>query len=700
MTFDVASAAARVRVDEAIAAQEHGDSAGATRLYREAIGLDPHYPAPHFNLGLMGLEQGDLQGAENELRAALRLRPEFPEAWVALAEALEATGREMEALAALGTAIGQRENFAGALLNASVLLGKLGRPGESAARLSAFADAQADGALALQAQGRRGEAVELLMHSLSAAPAHARLRRTLAIALHGVTFNAPGEKERALVASLCADESISNSFLAAAVCGLLKGDPAFPALLKATREDSDPFDLAEPEARAFMCSPLLLAALPATTFMDFEVEEVLTSLRKAVLARSLHLLPDAVPRVALEFICALARQCFYSEYAFFETEVERNQIERLRTDLRESVTTPGSLRGHEFQLAIAGLYDPLSTFAESVRIADAPPEGWSEPFKQVIDEQLFNRRREKALEAAIPSLTPINDAVSVAVRSQYEENPYPVWASLQHQEEDSYEALSGRLRPGRVVRAPDGPTRILIAGCGTGHHPLQVAGAFPGAAILAVDLSRASLAYALRMAERFAIGNVRFAQADLLRLDMLTDRFSIVESAGVLHHLEDPMRGWRVLVNLMEDDGLMRIALYSQSARAGLRAARAFLQPLGYPQTADGIRRSRRAIAGLPADHPGRDALTFGDFFTLNGCRDLLMHVKEHEFTLPHIAESLAGLGLTFVRMECEAHASERFQEMFPDPGAQTDLDAWHRFESAYPQSFKSMYQFWCAKKE
>jgi len=50
--------------------------------------------------------------------------------------------------------------------------------------------------------------------------------------------------------------------------------------------------------------------------------------------------------------------------------------------------------------------------------------------------------------------------------------------------------------------------------------------------------------------------------------------------------------------------------------------------------------------------------------------------------------------------MECEAHASERFQEMFPDPGAQTDLDAWHRFESAYPQSFKSMYQFWCAKKE
>lgn len=83
-----------------------------------------------------------------------------------------------------------------------------------------------------------------------------------------------------------------------------------------------------------------------------------------------------------------------------------------------------------------------------------------------------------------------------------------------------------------------------------------------------------------------------------------------------------------------------------------------------------------------------------------DGCRDLLMHVKEHVFTLPRIAECLGGLGLTFLRMECEAHVRERFQEMFPAPGAETDLDAWHRFECAYPQSFKSMYQFWWAKKE
>ena len=179
-----------------------------------------------------------------------------------------------------------------------------------------------------------------------------------------------------------------------------------------------------------MRSQVLLAALPATTFMDFEIEEVLTSMRSALLARSRHLLPDAPTRVGLEFICALARQCFYSEYALYETEAERKHVERLRTDLRESITNPSSLPGLEVQLAIACLYDPLCSLAQGVRLADVPPDDWSEPFRPVIDEQLLNRRREKALEAAIPSLTPIDDAVSVAVRSHYEENPYPVWASL------------------------------------------------------------------------------------------------------------------------------------------------------------------------------------------------------------------------------------------------------------------------------
>ena len=40
------------------------------------------------------------------------------------------------------------------------------------------------------------------------------------------------------------------------------------------------------------------------------------------------------------------------------------------------------------------------------------------------------------------------------------------------------------------------------------------------------------------------------------------------------------------------------------------------------------------------------------------------------------------------------------FCAQFPAADAESDLDAWHRFEEAHPRAFRSMYQFWCAKKE
>jgi len=693
------AAEARDLVDRALAAEAAGDAAGAIRLYRRAIELDPAYPAPHYNLGLAWLACGDLQAAEPEIRRALDLKPEFPEAWVGLAEVLEATGREAQALDALDEAIGQREHYGGALFNSSALLRKLGRSAEADARLLAFAEAQANDAIALQAHGRRAEAIEMLFESLAVAPGHPRLRQCLSAALYGVKLNRAGDRERGLLASLCADDEISAIFLATAVAGALKGDTGFPALLEAARAGRDPFESIAAEAGAFARSTLLLAALPRMTIMDPDLEAVLANLRRAIVMRSGTGLPVEDPAIPFEFACALARQCFYSEYAFFEGEGERQLVEGLRAALdKESASLDA--RALEWLLAVSALYEPLSSAHCDAQFLDRPLSDWSEPFRPVVEEQYVNRQRERALAQAIPAITPIIDTVSVAVRAQYEENPYPLWASVQRPETDSIEALSRRLRPGQAARVRPPRTRILIAGCGTGHHPVQVARAFSAREILAVDLSLASLAYASRMAERFGVRNVRFAQGDILGLGVLQERFAIVESAGVLHHLNDPMQGWGVLTGLMEPDGFMRIALYSESARAGVSAARQFLRPLGFPMTPDGIRRSRQAIIGLPEGHPARDVLTFGDFYTLNGCRDLLMHVQEHVFTLPRIAEGLDALGLEFLRMECDAQTRERFRAMVPEAGADGDLGAWHGFEQVHPLSFKSMYQFWCAKKE
>jgi hypothetical protein len=144
----------------------------------------------------------------------------------------------------------------------------------------------------------------------------------------------------------------------------------------------------------------------------------------------------------------------------------------------------------------------------------------------------------------------------------------------------------------------------------------------------------------------------------------------------------------------------MKVALYSEKARSAMRAAREFIRSMNFPATPDGIRRFRRAIFELPETHPAKKIMSYPDFFTLDECRDMVMHVQEHQFTLPRIAECLDQLGLTFLGFQCYDQATwNRFREMFPERDAETNLEAWHRFENAHPETFIRMYAFWCCRK-
>ena len=44
-------------------------------------------------------------------------------------------------------------------------------------------------------------------------------------------------------------------------------------------------------------------------------------------------------------------------------------------------------------------------------------------------------------------------------------------------------------------------------------------------------------------------------QDGILHLHQMGREFDIIESTGVLHHMHDPMAGWRVLVDLLKPGG-------------------------------------------------------------------------------------------------------------------------------------------------
>src|SRR5262249_32614997 len=86
------------------------------------------------------------------------------------------------------------------------------------------------------------------------------------------------------------------------------------------------------------------------------------------------------------------------------------------------------------------------------------------------------------------------------------------------------------------------------------------------------------------------------------------------------------------------------------------------------------------------------------DFFTLNGCRDLLFNVQEHRLALPQIAAFLAANDLHFIGFDLDAQVAARYRSRYPADTTMTDLASWDAFERQFPNTFAAMYVFWVQK--
>ena len=361
------------------------------------------------------------------------------------------------------------------------------------------------------------------------------------------------------------------------------------------------------------------------------------------------------------------------------------QANQLRQGLLQKLSTGAAVP--PLLLAAVGAYFPLHSLPGAVSLLDGV---WPQYAADLLRQQVSEPLEEAEDRRTIAALTVVDDEVSIRVMQQYEENPYPRWTvnplaahALSNHSVATDAAAEGRPRQ-----------EILIAGCGTGEHPFDIAQKSPDARILAIDLSRTSLAYAQRKTREHGLRNIEYAQADILRLGAIGRTFDRIEAIGVLHHLSDAWAGWRVLLSLLAPRGVMRVGLYSQAARRSIVEARALIAERGYQPTAEGIRALRQALVRAGDRARWETILTTVDFYSMSGCRDMLFNVVEHRFTIPEIAAFLDDQRLSFLGFELDPKIVEQFQQRFPDAGALLDLEYWNSFEAANPLTFRNMYQF------
>jgi SAM-dependent methyltransferase len=477
----------------------------------------------------------------------------------------------------------------------------------------------------------------------------------------------PRELDRVCISLIKLDPIVSDC--------IARATAAWPRLLPAAQ-------LFGASGLAALASDELLACLlQCDPVADLGLEFVLTNVRNFMLTCA-EGGDQTLDEPSLKFFAAVARQCFINEYVYSLPQVEADRARDLQLKLAQALKD-GEAVPPLWPIAI-GAYFPLHTAAGAQALLE---QSWPDYVRDLLVQQIREPMREREIAATIPALTAIEDDVSQAVRAQYEENPYPRWI------EAGPPVQPIILKDTPPEQVPD----VLVAGCGTGLSTIEFARQMRHARILAIDLSLASLSYAKRMAERFSLGNIEFAQADIMMAGSVGRQFDFIDASGVLHHLADPWTGWRILLSLLRPGGVMQVGLYSETARQNVVAARELIAERGYRPDPAGIRSCRADI--IAADDPVlRSVVQWEDFFTIGECRDLLFHVQEHRITLPQIKSFLAENGVQFAGFIPVPTQLRTFAARFPEQSAQLDLDRWHALETEVPGLFAAMYQFWIRK--
>ena len=542
--------------------------------------------------------------------------------------------------------------------------------------------------IVLHEQGKFGKALKYYTQALKINPDFDEVYYNMGRLLTNIKFNKPIPNLTEIIYKILEKEKfIRPSSLVQASSSLLKFDPNIKDVLSKISAGKLSESLQEIIVD-LLNVPLLIKLMEVSPLPDLELETIFKNIRSTILLSISKIKNNSE---ILKFQIVLSLHCFTNEYLYDQTDEEVEALKELE-NLVEKKLTNGQ-QPSPTELVCLASYKSLHEYSW-FNLLSMPIE-----LEAIQRRQILEPEKEKQLRSTIPLLSSFKDTVSCKVQEQYEQNPYPRWTNLGLPPVPQTISAFTKDKDLRIsnlsINEVDIP-QILIAGCGTGEHSITTASTFKNCDVLAIDLSLSSVAYAKRKTEELNISNIDYIQADILDLGVLNRKFDIIESVGVLHHMNNPMVGWKVLTDCLNTGGLMRIGLYSELARKSIVQIRDEIEHLNIESSYDAMKSFRNKI-GSSEEEPHKLIVSSLDFYSMSAFRDLIFHVQEHRFTIPQIEASLTQLGLMFCGFET-LHVVEKFKSENFTENALYDLEKWDTFEKENPRVFAGMYQFWCQK--
>lgn len=516
--------------------------------------------------------------------------------------------------------------------------------------------------LAAYNEGRYVDAVYLGAQALRLAPANDLNKMRYAYYIQNVSVNEFKPDIKIALATCLKSDQIEHQKMWPAWAALLLKGPMYAFLFD---ENIDPRKYWK-SLDAVLNDDFFLLGLRRFLIARPDIEKALVRLRRVLL--------DAAPNENmlrgkhLPLLAAMGVQCFFNEYVWNVSEEEETALAALTPDTATKV-------------GILSCYRPLSGDKNAAEWLALYGKG---PLEPVMTAQVADWLTEQDIRKNLKALSPIAEGTSQAVQAMYEENPYPRWTCID--------------RPFQIF--DDVKIDWLTAGCGTGRPLSQLCVAFPNVNFTAIDLSRSSLAYAVRKTREADGANIDFYHGDLIDVAKLGKTFDFIESSGVLHHMKDPVAGWKALLGQLRPGARMQIGLYSTTGRADVFRVRDYIKEKGYGADIKGIRALRTDMAALPPDDLLYSINSRHDFYAASECRDLVFHIQEATYTIPQLRAILEELNLAFLGFKMSRRERNVYSRRYPGDAAMTNLDNWHALEQEFPQLFAGMYKFFCCRMD
>jgi len=188
---------------------------------------------------------------------------------------------------------------------------------------------------------------------------------------------------------------------------------------------------------------------------------------------------------------------------------------------------------------------------------------------------------------------------------------------------------------------------ILFAGVGLGNNLIFMGNLlrkYKNIRLVGIDISSSSLEICKKRIKKYNLDNINIEliEMSLLDLDISIGIFDLIVSCGVLHHLEDPVKGLNSLKAVLKDDGGMYIMVYGKIGRTGIYQMQDLLRLVNkdvdnYDKK---INNFKKIYKYLPkhnwfkfSEDLTNDHIQYGD----NGIVDLLLHNQDRAYTVKEL---------------------------------------------------------------